>query len=322
MKKINYKQFLIENSALATLLILLIVGTAIMGTTFLSIPNFRNILLNNAIIGIIALGMTLVIISGGIDLSVGSATAAAGLFAIWTMNMTGSIVVGILGAMAVGALMGAFNGVLVAKFGIPAFIVTLGAMQIFRSLSLHFFRGGGILIAGEVNWFLNISNTRIFFDILPLPVIYWLVLAAIVGFIAKNTAFGRHVYAVGSSERAANLSAIKVDRVKVYVYMLCGLLVSLAAVVEASRLGSMNSASSGGFYELNAIAAVVIGGTAMSGGRGRIVGTVFGTLTLGVINNVMNLMGLPSFLVGAIQGSIVILAVLLQRSVEKKTKQF
>ena len=324
MKQFNIKQFLIRNSAFATLLLLIAIGGIVTGTrgiTFFSVNNFVNILFNNTIIGIIALGMTLVIISGGIDLSVGAATAASGLLAIWVMNMTNSIFLGIAAAIALGVVMGAFNGVLVARFGIPAFIVTLGAMQIFRSLSLHFFRGGGILVTSEVQGFLAFSNTRLF-GTLPLPVLYWFALAIVVAIIAKRTALGRHIYAVGSNERAANLSAVNVKRVKIYAFMLSGAIVAFAALVEASRLGSMNSASSGTLYELQAIAAVVIGGTAMSGGRGRVIGTVFGTLTLGVINNVMNLMGFPSFLVGAIQGAIVILAVLLQRSVSKKEKQY
>ena len=322
MKEFNYKQFFINNSACVILILLVVIATAIMGTTFLNVSNLRNILLNNAIIGIIALGMTLVIISGGIDLSVGAATAGCGLVALWVMNLTSNILLGMLAAIALGVVMGAFNGTLVARFNIPAFIVTLGAMRIFRSLSLHFFQGGGILVDSEVQSFLAFSNTRLFGGVLPLPVIYWLALAVLVSFVVKRTALGRHIYAVGSNERAANLSAINVRRVKTYVYMISGALVAVAAIVEASRLGSMNSASSGIFYELEAIAAVVIGGTAMSGGRGRIIGTVFGTLTLGVINNLMNLMGLPSFLVGAIQGSIVVLAVLLQRSVGQKAKQF
>ncbi|MCL2703172.1 MAG: ABC transporter permease [Defluviitaleaceae bacterium] len=330
IKGFNYKQFLVNNSAFVTLVILIIIAFFIMGSTFFNALNFRNILMNNAIIGIIALGMTLIIISGGIDLSVGAASAAIGLVGLWTMNNTGSIILGFIAAIIMGVIIGAFNGTLVARFRIPAFIVTLGAMRIIRSLAQHFFRGGGVLLDTRlerdgvllVRNFLNFSNTRIFGDFLPLPVIYWIALAVIVSFVTKRTALGRHIYAVGSNERAANLSAINVQRVKTYVYMISGALVAIAALVEASRIGSMNSSASGNFYELEAIAAVIIGGTAMSGGRGRIIGTVFGTLTLGVINNMMNLMGLPSFLVGAIQGSIVILAVLLQRSVVKREKQF
>jgi len=331
----SLKKFLVENSALATLILLIIVGIVVQGTTFLNINNFINILFNNAIVGIIALGMTLIIISGGIDLSSGSATALTGLLTITAINYTGNIFIGIVVAFGVGILMGTFNGVLISKFRIPAFIVTLGAMQIFRSLALHQWQGGGVtlgrsggvLLEGiDVDGFRVFSNTRFFTNLfqagLPAPILYWLALIIILALFCKKTALGRHIYAVGSNERAANLSAVKVVRVKIYVYMIAGALVAFAALVEASRLGSMNSATSGNLYELQAIAAVIIGGTAMSGGRGSMVGTLFGTLTLGVINNVMNLMGLPSFLVGAIQGSIVILAVLLQRSVAKKEKGF
>lgn len=335
IKDKGFKKILVENSSLATLLFLIIIATAIQGTMFFNINNFSNILLNNAIVGIIALGMTLIIISGGIDLSVGSASALTGLIALTAINYTGSIFMGVLAAFAVGILMGVFNGVLISKFRIPAFIVTLGAMQIFRSLALHQWQGAGVLLGRsggvqlegiDVLGFRDFSNTRFFTDFfqagLPAPVLYWIGLVILLGFFCKKTALGRHIYAVGSNERAANLSAVKVERVKIYVYMIAGALVAFAALVEASRLGSMNSSTSGNLYELQAIAAVIIGGTAMSGGRGRMVDTFFGTLTLGVINNTMNLMGLPSFLVGAIQGSIVILAVLLQRGVEKKEKQY
>ncbi|MCL2387942.1 MAG: ABC transporter permease [Defluviitaleaceae bacterium] len=333
-KSFNYKQFLIDNSAFVTLILLIIVATVIMGGTFFNAGNFVNILFNNAIIGIIALGMTLIIISGGIDLSVGSAAAFIGLITITVINHTGSIILGVLSAFASGILMGAFNGVLAAKFRIPAFIVTLGSMQIFRSLSLHFWNGGGVLLGRiggtpvehDVLGYRTFATTRIFEGILPnglpLPVLYWIALTILIAIFCKKTALGRHIYAIGSNERAANLSAVKVTRVKILVYMIAGALVAFAAMVESSRLGSMNSATSGTLYELQAIAAVVIGGTAMNGGRGRPIGTFFGTLTLGVINNLMNMMGIPSFLVGAIQGSIVIIAVLFQMTMTSKERQF
>jgi ribose transport system permease protein len=334
LKNTNYKQFFMENTALVTLILLVIVATIIMGSTFMNINNLMNIMFNNAIVGIIALGMTIIIISGGIDLSVGSATAMTGLITLTTINATGSIAIGIMAAFAAGIAMGAFNGILISRFRIPAFIATLGAMQIFRSLSLHFWQGGGVLLGRDggivldidVLGFLAFSNTRLFQNLfqvgLPLPVLYWIGLTIIMALFCKKTALGRHIYAVGSNERAANLSAVKVKSVKVFVFMISGALVAFAALVEASRLGSMNSATSGNMYELQAIAAVIIGGTAMSGGRGRPLGTFFGALTLGVINNVMNLVGVSGFLVGAVQGSILVLAVLLQRSMVKGDRSF
>jgi len=334
LKNTNFKQFFMENTALVTLILLVIVATIIMGTTFLNINNLMNVMFNNAIVGIIALGMTIIIISGGIDLSVGSATAMIGLVALTTINATGSIIIGVLAAFGAGIVMGAFNGILISRFRIPAFIATLGAMIIFRSLSLNFWQGGGMLLGRfggivldiDVMGFLAFSNTRLFTNLfqvgLPLPVLYWIALTILMTLLCKRTALGRHIYAVGSNERAANLSGVKVKNVKVYVYMIAGALVAFAALVEASRLGSMNSATSGNMYELQAIAAVVIGGTAMSGGRGRPANTFFGALTLGVINNVMNLFGVSGFLVGAVQGTVLLLAVLLQRSIVKSEKAY
>ena len=334
LKNTNFKQLFVENSAFVTLIFLVIIATVIMGTTFLNINNLANILFNNAIVGIIALGMTIIIISGGIDLSVGSATAMVGLITLTVINNTGSIILGVMAAFAAGIAMGAFNGILTARYRIPAFIVTLGAMQIFRSLSLNFWQGGGMLLGRQggitldidVLGFLAFSNTRLFTNVwtvgLPLPVLYWIALTIILALFCKKTALGRHIYAVGSNERAANLSSVKVKRVKVYVFMISGAFVAFAALVEASRLGSMNSATSGNMYELQAIAAVIIGGTAMTGGRGSPIGTLFGVLTLGVINNVMNLIGIPGFLVGAVQGTILILAVLLQRSMIKGERAY
>ena len=323
----NPNHILAEHSALLAFAALFILAVLLQGTTFLNINNIMNILMNNAIVGIIALGMTLIIISGGIDLSVGAKTAATGLIAITIMNNTGSIILGLVGAIISGIAMGMLSGVLIALFKIPAFITTLGMMQIFRSIAQHAFNGGGIQIDRDyVGGFLRISDMRILdvgnFPGIPVQVIYWLLLCLIIHIVATRTSFGRYIYAVGSNERAARLSGINVDWVKIRVYMLSGALVGIAAIIEASRLGSMNSSGSGQAYELSAIAAVVIGGTAMSGGKGKILGTFFGMLTLAIINNVMNLMGFPSFLVAAIQGAIIILAVLLQRIFSVKERQF
>lgn len=323
----NFKQIFSDNSAFFALVLLFIIATILQGNTFLNIRNIMNILMNNAVVGIIALGMTLIIILGGIDLSVGSKTAATGLIAIFIMNRTGSILLGTIIAVICGVAMGMISGILIAKFKIPAFITTLGMLQILRSVAQHFFKGGGILVDREAaGGLLYISSTKILeggnFPGISLQVIYWIVLSFAIHIVATRTAFGRHIYAVGSNERAARLSGINVDWVKIKVFMLSGALVAIGAIVEASRLGSMNSSGSGKAYELSAIAAVVIGGTAMSGGKGKVSGTFFGMLTLAIINNVMNLMGLPSFLVAAIHGGIIILAVLLQRSVAAKEKQY
>lgn len=312
------KKFISEQSALVAFVALLLLSIILRGGTFLSLNNIINILRNNSIVGIIALGMTMIIITGGIDLSVGSMLVIGGMVTLLVINATGSILLGITTALVVGVLMGLFSGVLVAKAKIPAFIVTLGTMRIYRSLAQHFLNGGGLLVKGDsMNSYIAISNTNLF-GWLPLPIIYWLVLALMVHLFMKYTPTGRHIYAVGSNEKATMLSSINVNRVKIITYVIASVLVCIAAVVETSRLGSINSASSGTNYEMDAIAAVVIGGTSMSGGRGKIFNTVLGTLTLGIINNMLNLMGVPPFLVGVVKGAIIIGAVLLQKGLDKE----
>lgn len=315
--KKSISSFLSENSALVALVALFIITACLKGQVFLNHRNILNIFMNNSIIGIIALGMTLIIITGGIDLAVGSQLAAAGLIVITVLNSTGSIALSLLSAIIFGIVSGGFTGIMIAKFKIPPFIVTLGTLSIYRSVSQHFFNGGGIMAKNNQDAFIAIANTKIGGTI-SVIIIYWIVLAIIINVFSKKTAIGRHIYAVGSNEKATKLSGINIDRVKITAYIISGILVALAAIIEAARLGSMNSASSGLSYEMDAIAAVVIGGTSMSGGKGTIIGTVFGTLTLGVINNMMNLLGVPTFLVSAIKGGIIIVAVLLQSRLNKE----
>ena len=160
--------------------------------------------------------------------------------------------------------------------------------------------------------FLAISNTKIGGEVI-LPIIYWLVAAVVLHIVSRYTPFGRHVYAVGSNERTARLSGVNVERVKGLIYVLMGALVAVTAVIQVSRIGSMDYANAGSGYEMDAIAAVVVGGTSMSGGRGSILGTVLGMLIIAVMNNLLNLMGVPPFLREAFKGFIVIAAVLLQK---------
>ncbi|HBE80861.1 MAG TPA: ribose ABC transporter permease [Firmicutes bacterium] len=312
-KSFSLKKFARNNSAIVTFFLIFIVSVILKSDVFLSYNNIINILRNNSIIGIIALGMTLIIITGGIDLSVGSQMVIIGIGILAVTNLTGNIFLGLLVGMGIGIILGTISGSLVAKFKLPAFIVTLGTMSIYRSVSQYLLNGGGIMIDNSVkDSFVAISNYNLF-GVLPMPILYWIFISICVYLFAVKTTTGRHVYAVGSNEKATMLSGINVDRVKIIIYSLSGFLVALAAIVEGSRLGSMNSASSGASYEMDAIAAAVVGGTSMSGGKGKIIGTVCGTLTLGIINNMMTLLGVPPFLVGAVKGLIIICAVLLQR---------
>ena len=284
--------------------------------------NWINILRNNAGVGIVALGMTFVIISGGIDLAVGSTMTAVGAVLMVIINgyptglltsvgITGpwAYVIGIAAALVVGSLVGVINGSLIAYRKLPPFIVTLGMMKICRSVTQQCMQKVGVKVPAG---FLAIANTKIGGETI-LPILYWLVLALVLHIVSRHTPFGRRIYAIGSNERTARLSGIHVERVKTWIYILMGALVAVTAVIQVARIGSMDYANAGSGYEMDAIAAVVVGGTSMSGGKGSIGGTVLGMLIIAVMNNLLNLMGVPPFLREAFKGSIVIVAVLLQR---------
>lgn len=284
--------------------------------------NFTNVLRNNSAIGIISLGMAFVIISGGIDLSVGSTMVAVSAIimvfldagTIGTLSRFGIVgfpayVISCAIGIAVGLLLGEFIGVLVANGHIAPFIVTLGTQKIFRSVTQQFMQSVNPAVPAP---FLRIANTKIG-GIMLLPIFYWIILAFILGIVSKKTVFGRNVFAIGSNEKSARLSGINVEKVKRKVYALMGFLVSLASILTISRIGSMDYANAGSGYELDAIAAVVVGGTSFSGGRGSIVGAVMGVITIAIMNNLLNLWGVPPFLREAFKGAIIIVAVLMQK---------
>lgn len=313
-----------------SLLVMIILQTLALGFQFDSLgdwfgtwsQNWINILRNNAGIGIISLGMTLVIISGGIDLAVGSTLVAVGAVIMMlidtgpkgillSMGITGfpAYVIAILIGLIFGFILGELTGLLVTKGKLPPFIATLGTMKIFRSVTQHFMQGYTPVVPKE---FLNIASFKIGGQLL-MPIIYWILLAVAFYIISTKTTFGRQVIAVGSNERATKLSGIDVNKIKRRVYVIMGVLVSVAAVVQVSRIGSMDYANAGSGYEMDAISAVIVGGTSMAGGRGTIIGTVLGTLIIAVMNNLLNLLGVPPFLREAFKGVIVIGAVLLQK---------
>lgn len=316
------------------LIVMLILQTQALGFDYASfgewfaawIRNLTNVLRNNAGIGIIALGMTFVIISGGIDLAVGSTLVTVGAAIMLLMDtgpngLLGQIGISgvpayliaiILGAL-VGILLGEVTGILITKGRIPPFIVTLGTMQFFRSVTQHFMQGHNPAVP---KGFLPLASYKIG-NLMLMPIIYWFIAAVIMHIISTRTVFGRQVYAVGSNERTARLSGINVHRVKRRVYVLMGLLISFSAIIQVARIGSMDYANAGAGYELDAIAAVVIGGTSFAGGRGSMLGTVLGVMIIAVMNNLLNLWGVPPFLREAFKGAIVIVAVLMQRKEEE-----
>jgi ribose transport system permease protein len=301
------------------LVALFIIGIFV-NDAFLSAGNVSNILARSSFIGIVAIGATFVITTGGIDLSVGSMAAFISGCMILLMNALMStfdslitiIFLAVLASAAIGALAGMINGLLTTKAKIEAFIVTLGTMGIYRSLVTYMADGGTL----SLNFTIGDVYSEVYYGtLLGLPYPVWVFFAvAIIGYVLLNmTVFGRHCFAVGSNESVAHYSAINVDRVKTATYILQGLCVSIATIIYVPRLGSA-SGQTGILWELEAIAAVIIGGTMLKGGYGRIWGTVVGALILTLIGNILNLTdAVSNYLNGAVQGVIVIVAVYLQR---------
>ena len=286
----NWKNNALFSTGIA-LIVMVILQTLALGFNYASfgewfgawINNWMNILRNNSSVGIIALGMTFVIISGGIDLAVGSTLVAVGAI---TMTLIDAANGGWLGAIGLT--------------GAPAYIVAI-LISIMQSSSPKVPTG-----------FQQIARVKVGGQMF-MPILYWLLIALVLYIVSKKTVFGRHVFAVGSNEKTSRLSGINVNRVKLGVYALMGAVVAIAAVLQVSRIGAMDPANAGSGYELDSIAAVIVGGTSMSGGKGSVVGTVFGMLIIAVMNNLLNLLGVPPFLREAFKGAIIIAAVLLQR---------
>lgn len=304
---------------LVALLILMVVGS-LMSDTFLGAENLSNVFTRSAIIGIIAIGATFVITAGGLDLSVGSLTALVAGVAIMTMNGSAGyfgagwmlVAAGIVFSLLLGAFAGAVNGAMIVKGRVEAFIVTLGAMGIYRSIITWLSDGGSI----SLDFSLRDSTRPIYYGTvggIAVPILVFVVLALVAEVVLRRTTFGRHVAAIGSNRYVALYSAIPVDRVRILTYVIQGLCVGVATVIYVPRLGAATP-STGLMWELEAIASVIIGGTALGGGFGRVWGTVVGVLILGFISNILNLTGFISpYLNGAVQGAIIVIAVLLQR---------
>lgn len=301
-------------------LIALILFGMSLNDQFLSTGNVTNVLARSSFIGIIAVGATFVITIGGLDLSVGSMSAfLAGLTIIVLNAMVPSlgiswatVIIGMLACLVLGLAAGFLNGILITAGRIEAFIVTLGTLGIFRSLVIWLADGGTLSLNFELR---EVYRPVYYGGIAGIawPIIVF-ALVAILGEIAmRKTAYGRHAAAIGSNDQVARYSAIPVERVRLMTYMLQGMLVGVATIMYVPRLGSASS-TTGLLWELEAIAAVIIGGTVLKGGFGRVWGTVIGVLILSLIDNILNLTDLVSpYLNGAIQGVIIILAVVLQR---------
>lgn len=300
-------------------LLILCVLLAMLSDKFLTSENLWNIMRQISVNVCISVGMTLVILTRGIDLSVGSVLAfsgavAAGLLKYGLEVPSSNLYIGftvlgsILGAMVVGSSLGAFNGWVITRFKIPSFVATLAMLTIARGATMLWTGGFPITGLGEnfgfigTGWVLGV----------PMPVWITVVVVAIAMLITNRTKFGRYIYAIGGNERAARLSGININRIKLLVYTIAGLLAAVGGIILTSRLDSAQP-NAGLSYELDSIAAVVIGGTSLSGGRGSIIGTVQGALIIGVLNSGLVLLNVSPFWQQVIKGFVILLAVIMDR---------
>ncbi|MGR5067952.1 ribose ABC transporter permease [Vibrio alfacsensis] len=308
-KKLLSKEWLIDQKSLIALLFLIVV-VSFLNPNFFTVDNILNILRQTSVNAIIAVGMTLVILTAGIDLSVGSVLALCGAFAASLIAMEVPVLIAVPTALFAGAALGAISGVIIAKGKVQAFIATLVTMTLLRGVTMVYTDGRPISTgftdtADAFAWF----GTGYALGI-PVPVWLMVIVFTSVWYVLNHTRFGRYVYALGGNESATRLSGINVDRVKIGVYAICGLLAALAGIIVTSRLSSAQPTAGMG-YELDAIAAVVLGGTSLMGGKGRIMGTLIGALIIGFLNNALNLLDVSSYYQMIAKAVVILLAVLV-----------
>lgn len=309
------KAWLMEQKSLIALIVLIAV-VASQSPNFFTVANLFNILQQTSVNAIMAVGMTLVILTSGIDLSVGSLLALTGAVAASLVGMEVNALVAVAGALALGAAIGAVTGTIVARGKVQAFIATLVMMLLLRGVTMVYTDGS------PINTGFN-DNADLFgwFGIgrplgIPTPVWLMAVVFLLAWYMLHHTRLGRYIYALGGNEAATRLSGINVNRVKVIVYALSGMLAALAGTIEVARLSSAQPTAGTG-YELDAIAAVVLGGTSLAGGKGRIMGTPIGALILGFLNNGLNLMGVSSYYQMIVKAVVILLAVLVDNKSSK-----
>lgn len=303
------KAWLLEQKSLIALLLLIVVVSTL-SPNFFTLNNIFNILQQTSVNAIMAVGMTLVILTSGIDLSVGSLLALTGAVVASMVGADVNALVAVVGALALGAAIGGVTGIIVAKGKVQAFIATLVMMLLLRGVTRVYTDGSPINTGFSDNadlfsWF-GIGRP---FGI-PTPIWLMMIVFLSAWYLLHHTRLGRYIYALGGNESATRLSGISVDKIKIIVYALCGLLAALASVIEVARLSSAQPMAGNG-YELDAIAAVVLGGTSLAGGKGRIIGTLIGALILGFLNNALNLLGISSNYQMIVKAVVILLAVLV-----------
>lgn len=313
MQKKNFLEILNKFKTGIGLLILVIV-LSFMSPYFLTIPNILNIIRQVSIIAIVSFGMTMVILTGGIDLSVGSMLAFAGAISAGMMVNSGfNVFLAILIGLAAGTALGFFNGLAVAKAKLPAFIVTLAMMTVARGFTLIYTDGRPISGFNETFRFFGAG----YLGRIPIPVVIMFMFLIVIYVLLKKTPLGRYIYAIGGNETATKLSGINTDKIKISVYALNGFLAAVSGIILTSRLNSAQPMAGEG-YELDAIAAVVLGGTSLSGGSGTVIGTIVGALIIAVLNNGLNLLNVSSFYQLVAKGAVILLAVFLDRKSQQQ----
>jgi ribose transport system permease protein len=306
---------IIEKYRVLLIFIVLCLIAGILSDVFFTMNNVMNVLRQVSIVAIIASGMTLVILIAGIDLSVGAVMAFSGAILAGVLTAGLPLPVAILAALGIGLLFGIFNGFVVANFGVPSFIVTLATMVIARGMTLVYTNGYPLVISHETYRYVGSGN----FLGIPIPIIIMFFIFGFMYWMLKYTSFGRYIYAIGGNEETAVLSGINVKRIKIAVFGLAGLLSALSATIYTSRLMSAQP-NAGTGIELDAIAAVIIGGTSLAGGRGGVTGTLIGALIMGVLDNVLNLMNVSPFYQSIAKGFVILIAVLVDSKFSKIKK--
>lgn len=307
----KHRMIATEGTLIAILALLFII-LSIASDSFLTVYNLANLVRQTAIIGIVAIGMTFVIIAAGIDLSVGSVVGFSGVLAAILMNKGVSILVAVIISIALGTLIGLINGIIIYDGKVPPFIATLGAMTVVRGVIMLI--SNARMIGGLPKAFTNFAQK----DFLRIPSLFivWLIIILLATFIMKKTHFGRNVYAIGSNEEAARLSGINIRKNMYSIYAICAFMSAVAGILMTSRLG--NGIPTGGMgYELDAIAAAVIGGASLSGAEGTIFGTVLGAIIMATLRNGGNLLGINSFILEIAIGALIVIAVLIDKKKKK-----
>lgn len=314
LKQTKVKKKLTTEVALLIVLVIMLIVFSILSPYFFSLSNFMKVGLYTAQMGVMAGGMTLVLLSGGIDVSVGSVMALVGIIAGLIMQSGGNTFLAVAAGILAGGVCGLANGMIITKGHVNAFITTLGTMTIIRGLAQIFSGGKTILIQ---NTTYNAIGRKYIFGILPLPVLIMIVVFILFWFILKYTKFGRQVYSIGGNEKSAYLSGIKVIPTYLWIYIIMGFCAGISGIMLSAQSGA-GIPSAAAEINMETISAVILGGTSLSGGKGKLIGTVMGVLILAILSNGLNLLSVPSFYQEVIRGVVLIMAVIFDMMKERK----